>query len=114
MAGGISMRRVRWAAALGFLSGMIGLLASMVPSVSALEDSIGLRSLFRARGPIARPPNVTVVSVDDDASVKSGLPRLVREWPRSTHATLVDRLVELGASVVAFDMEFFRHDASED
>jgi len=106
------MNRVRWAATLGLLTGAIGLALSIVPSVSALEDSVGLRWLFRIRGPITPPSNVTIISVDEGAPLRLGLPQLFREWPRSTHATLIDRLVEHGASVIAFDVEFFRHGVS--
>ena len=108
------MNRVRWAATLGLLTGVIGLALSIVPSVSALEDSVGLRWLFRIRGPITPPSNVTIISVDEGAPLRLGLPQLFREWPRSTHATLVDRLVEHGASVIAFDVEFFRHGVSDE
>jgi adenylate cyclase len=106
------MNRVRWAATLGLLTGTIGLALSIVPSVSALEDSVGLRWLFRIRGPLTPPSNVTIISVDEGAPLRLGLPSLFRDWPRSTHGRLVDRLVEHGASVVAFDIEFFRHGVS--
>jgi adenylate cyclase len=108
------MNRVRWAATLGLLTGTIGLALSIVPSVSTLEDSVGLRWLFRIRGPMTPPSNVTIISVDEGAPLRLGLPQLFREWPRSTHAGLVDRLVERGASAIAFDVEFFRHGVSEE
>ena len=108
------MSRVVRAAVLGLLTGMIGLTFALVPSVSALEDMIGLRLLFLARGTVAPPKNITIVNVDEDAATLAGFPRLFRDWPRSTHATLVDRLVERGASVVAFDVEFFRHGISDE
>jgi len=108
------MSRVGWAATLGLLTGAIGLALSIVPFVSTLEDSIGLRWLFLIRGPVTPPSNVTIVSVDEGVPSRLGLPQLFREWPRSTHAKLVDRLVELGASVIAFDVEFFRHGVSDE
>jgi adenylate cyclase len=108
------MNRVRWAATLGLLTGVIGLALSIAPAMSALEDSVGLRSLFLIRGPVRPPSNVTIVTVDEGVPFRLGLPQLFRDWPRSTHAALVDRLVERGASVIAFDVEFFRHGASEE
>jgi adenylate cyclase len=110
-----TMSRVGWAATLGLLTGTVGLALSIVPSVSALEDSLGLKWLFFARGTVAPPPNVTVVSIDEAATARAGFPQLLRDWPRSLHARLVDRLVASGASVIAFDIEFFRRrDSDED
>ena len=106
------MSRVGRAAAVGLLAGMIGLTLAVVPSVSGLEDMIGLRLLFLARGTVVPPKNITIVNVDEDAATRAGFPRVFRDWPRSTHAALVDRLVERGVSVVAFDVEFFRHGSS--
>jgi adenylate cyclase len=108
------MSRVGWAATLGALTGAIGLALAMVPSVTALEDSIGLRWLFLLRGAVAPPTNVAIVNVDEDSAASAGLPRLFRDWPRSTHASLVDRLVERGVSAVAFDVEFFRHGVADE
>ncbi|MGD2171029.1 MAG: adenylate/guanylate cyclase domain-containing protein, partial [Gammaproteobacteria bacterium] len=39
---------------------------------------------------------------------------LPREWPRSIHGKLVDRLVELGASVIVFDVNFHKPRSAED
>ena len=36
------------------------------------------------------------------------LSKLPRDWPRTIHAQLVDRLVEEGAEVIVFDMDFSR------
>ena len=108
------MSRVRWAATLGLLTGAIGVVLSIVPSLPALEDSVGLKWLFLARGTVAPPKNVTIVSIDEAAGARAGFPRLLRDWPRSLHGQLVERLVERGASVIAFDVEFFRHGGSDD
>ena len=88
------------------------MMGAVVPPVAALEDSIGLRSLFLARGPVAPPAGVVVVNLDRSASVRAGLPPAVRDWPRSAHARLIDRLVDRGAATIAFDVQFLRHSAS--
>jgi len=98
-----------WKAVLvGLAVAGIGVAAAAIPSISALEDSIALRWLFLARGRVAPPPQVTIVSIDEGTFARLGLPALVRDWPRSIHGELVDRLVERGASAIAFDVEFFR------
>ncbi len=107
------MSRVRWAATIGVATGIVGLVFSAVPTLAALEDSVGLPSLFFIRGGIQPPQRVAVVSIDEAAATRLGLPASVRDWPRSTHAALVDRLVERGASAIAFDIQFFRHGAEE-
>jgi adenylate cyclase len=99
----------RWKAALvGFVVAAIGVAAAAIPSVSALEDSVALRWLFLVRGPVSPPAQVTIVSIDEGTSARLGLPAAVRDWPRSIHGELVDRLVENDASAIAFDVEFFR------
>jgi adenylate cyclase len=106
-----------WKAALvGLAVAAIGVAAAAIPSISALEDSIALRWLFLARGRVAPPPQVAIVSIDEGTSARLSLPARVRDWPRSIHGELVDRLVEHGASAIAFDVEFFRDspDPSED
>ena len=40
-------------------------------------------------------------------------PVLPRDWPRSVHGKLIDRLVEHGASVIVFDMDFQRPKSAE-
>src|SRR5688500_3964554 len=109
------MSRVKRAIAIGVAAGLAGLLAALVPAARSVEESVGVASLFRVRGPIQTPESVAVVSIDEAAATRMGLPATVRDWPRSVHATLVDRLVDLGASVIAFDIQFLRHgDAAAD
>lgn len=106
------MNRVLRALVLGLATAAAGVALSAIPSIAALEDSIGLRSLFRMRGPLAPPSGVAIVSIDEAAAARLNLPERPRDWPRSTHAVLVDRLTERGVSVIAFDFEFFTHSAS--
>jgi adenylate cyclase len=102
------MSRVRTASVLGVATGALGVLLSLIPPISSLEDTLGLRALFRIRGQLPAPQGVVVVSIDRPAGVALGLPQQVRDWPRAYHARLIDRLVEHGASVIAFDLQFFR------
>ena len=108
------MRRVCTASVLGIVTGAIGVLLSLVPPLSSLEDSLGLRALFTVRGPRPAPRGVVVVSIDRLAGVSLGLPQQVRDWPRAYHARLIDRLVQQGASVIAFDLQFFRDTPDDD
>jgi adenylate cyclase len=100
--------RYRRAALIGTVVALAGLAAAAVPAVATLEDSLGLRWLFAARGTRPSPAGVTIVSIDETVSARLGLPTLPRDWPRGTHAKLIDRLVQHDASAIIFDLQFFR------
>src|SRR5262245_2193461 len=105
------MRRFQKSVAGGLLSAVVGVGAALVPALDSLEDSLGLRTLLYVRGRATPPESVAVVSVDEATSAALGLPQRVRDWPRSLHARLVDRLVASGAGPIAFDVGFFDHSA---
>lgn len=94
------------AALLGFAIGALGLVAGLTPPGLALEESLGLDSLFRLRGPRPAPADVVVVTIDRESARVLDLPNVPRKWPRALHARLVDRLVQAGAAVIAFDIIF--------
>ncbi len=60
---------------------------------------------FQWRGPIEPPQEVLVVSIDEASYDNLGVP-LDQAWPRALHAKLLNRLSELGAKRVAFDVLF--------
>jgi adenylate cyclase len=77
----------------------------------ALEATDGLRRLelwsvdvrFDVRGTQERPDELVVVGIDD-----ATFEDLREQWPfpRSLHGRLVDRLVDAGARVIAYDVQF--------
>ena len=69
------MRVWHRALVLGLSVGLLGVLASVLPPVVALEENVGLDWLFRLRGPRPAPPEVVVVSIDLESSERLGLPR---------------------------------------
>jgi adenylate cyclase len=102
------MSRHRRAALVGTVVALAGLGAAAIPAAATLEDSVGLRWLFTAQGTRPSPAGVTIVSIDETVSARLGLPTLPRDWPRETHGRLIDRLVQHDASVIVFDLQFFR------
>ena len=108
------MSRLRTACILGLATGAIGVVLSLVPALSSLEDTLGLRWFFQTRGPLPAPAGVVVVSIDEPAAIGLGLKTQVRDWPRAYHARLIDRLVEQGASVIVFDLRFERDTSAAD
>lgn len=100
----------RWAKglALGLVIGAFGAFFALTSLGDDFERNVGLDWLFQVRGPVAAPPDVAVIAVDDRTGPKIGLPSLLREWPRSTHGRLIDELMRRGAAAIVFDMDFTR------
>lgn len=102
------MRRWAWVALFGTILGLGGAVVALTPAGLRLEQTVGLTALYRLRGPVAPPPQVAIVSIDEASAVHLGLPLMPRDWPRSVHGRLIDRLVAKGAVVIAFDLAFER------
>ena len=100
------MPRLRKAILFGFLVGVLGVMASVVPIGVSLEGDIGLDLLFRLRGLKTPPSGVIIVSLDKTSADKLKLPTEPEKWPRSLHAHLIENLIRKGASVIAFDIMF--------
>jgi adenylate cyclase len=100
------MKRAVKAVILGSVTGVLGVLASMIPGVLELEENAGLDWLFTLRGPRTPPAEVVVVSIDKHSADALGLPAEPGKWPRSYHAELVNRLVAAGATVIVLDVFF--------
>ncbi|MGD8630123.1 MAG: CHASE2 domain-containing protein, partial [Gammaproteobacteria bacterium] len=110
------MRRNTKGLLAGLATGLAGALLALTPLGMDFEKHIGLDWLFHVRGPVKPPPEVAVVAINERDIAGLGLPKLPRDWPRSVHGELINRLVEYGASVIVFDMDFQRpkdavHDA---
>ncbi|GMW07444.1 MAG: hypothetical protein AMXMBFR8_22400 [Nevskiales bacterium] len=91
---------------LGIAIGVVGSIASLLPSVASVEESGGLHWLFALRGVRPPPANVVVVNIDRSSAEALGVPLDPAKWPRSLHASLVRHLAAAGARVIAFDVFF--------
>jgi adenylate cyclase len=91
---------------LGGILAAVGLLASWLPAIATLEETLGLGALFAVRGPLPAPDGVAIVGVSRDAARKVGQTSELDTWPRDLHARLLERLDVAGASTVAFDLTF--------
>jgi adenylate cyclase len=107
------MRRNLKGLLVGLGAGLAGALLALTPPGLAFEKHIGLDWLFFMRGPAVPPPEVAVIAINERDITGLGLPKLPRDWPRSVHGRLIDRLVELGASTIVFDMDFQLPKAAE-
>ena len=97
----------------GVVTGLIGAMLGLTPLGMDFEKHVGLDWLFHIRGAVEPPPEVAVVAINERDTAGLGLPVLPRDWPRSVHGKLIDRLVERGASVILFDLDFQRPKSAE-
>jgi adenylate cyclase len=89
-------------AAVAAIAAAIGIGCYAASLLHGLElGSIDTR--FSVRGDQEVPPQVAVVGIDDNTFSELDL-----RWPfpRRFHARLIDRLVEDGAKVIAYDIQF--------
>ena len=124
--------RIRSAIRIGLIVAVIASAVSWTPVVERLERSIGLTILYKLRGPLEPPPHTLVVAIDRasldwlrtinsntdphavafieclgrDAAQQLESVRDPTSVPRSVYACLLDRLTELGAALVVFDVMF--------
>jgi adenylate cyclase len=100
---------------LGVVTGLTGLVLSLLPFGLELEENIGLELLFKLRGVRRPPPEVIIVSIDKESADNLGVPDDPRKWPRSFHSRVVSILSQQGAAAIAFDLIFEEpHSAEED
>jgi adenylate cyclase len=105
---GYRLQRIVRAVAAGFAIALCGLLFILTPLGTTLERTVGLDWLFKLRGVREPPADVTVVGINSRTGHALGLPRFPYDWPRTTHADLVDRLVQRSAGGIVFDIDFSR------
>ena len=100
------MSRLFKASLLGFLLGILGVVASLSHFAHDIEEDAGLGLLFKLRGPRKAPSDVVVVSIDRESAEHLNAPDDPEKWPRSLHARLVEKLAREGARVITFDVYF--------
>ena len=87
--------------------GLLGILGSFFPFLSAAEENLGLHMLYLLRGPRKPPDDVVVVAIDRESARSLHLPTAPHKWPRSLHARLLERLNAQQAAVICFDLIFY-------
>jgi adenylate cyclase len=102
----MQISRLKKAFLLGCIVALCGLIVTLLPVGSIIEEDIGLDILFKLRGARKAPKEVVVVAIDKSSADNLNLSERPEKWPRSVHATLVDNLVKAQASVIVFDVSF--------
>jgi adenylate cyclase len=108
------MSRLHKAVAVGFFTGILGLVTSLAPLGLDFEEALGLDLLFKLRGEREAPPEIMIVTMDKVSSDNLNLPAEPRKWPRSLHAHLIENLINNGVSLIAFDIIFDEPHSPED
>lgn len=108
------MRILTKALALGVLTAIIGLMTG--PLLVDLEAELGLRWLFKLRGPRPPPESVIIVGINSESLRRLNIDaRLLDQYmlrdrlppdSRALHARLLRRLSAAGAQVIVFDIDF--------
>ncbi len=82
-----------------------GLLACLLlPVVLPLAEQQASRVLFNWRGPLAPPPELALVTLNQQAAEALGQPR--RYFSRQVHSQLIQQLTAAGAQLIVFDVAF--------
>lgn len=99
---------------LGIVTGVVGVVVWLTPVLHDAEERLGLRLLYRLRGPRPVPQEVVIVNMDHvDADRLTQAPA-IRKWPRGHYARLIARLGEHGAAVIAADVHFSKCGTPDD
>ncbi len=97
---------IRWQWLAAILSVALYALWTVTPWGVALEERLGLESLFQLRGERRAPQKVVVLAVTRQSAAELGLSEKLYEWSRSTHAQAVKQLQRLQTRLVVFDVFF--------
>ena len=106
--------RTRKGLFLGLAIALIGIVVGPTNLGLRLEEEVGLRSLFKLRGPVSPPRDVVIVSIDKAAAQQLGMDPARWPPPRSVHASVVRRLNRHAVSAVVMDVWFEGVGSAED
>lgn len=96
------------------LSGVVGLFASATPLGRSIEESFGLACLFKLRGKRTAPSEAVIYAIEKKSAEFLGVKQQPYKWPRTIHAEAVNRLTDMGASAIGFDLFFEESRSAED
>ncbi|MGE5248007.1 MAG: CHASE2 domain-containing protein [Verrucomicrobiota bacterium] len=100
------LSRIAKGVAVGLAVGVLGVAVSLTPFGLNVAEDFGLTILFRLRGHRKPPPEVVVVSIDQESADALDLPGGGKKWPRFVYADLARTLANHGAKFIAFDLFF--------
>ncbi|MBM4207307.1 MAG: CHASE2 domain-containing protein [Gammaproteobacteria bacterium] len=87
------------------LVGVAGFFISQTETGSYAEEEYGLDWLFKMRGPIASPPDIVIISIDQASAEILRLPDDPNSWPRTYYAQMVDKINQQQPALLAFNLK---------
>ncbi|WP_185234822.1 adenylate/guanylate cyclase domain-containing protein [Teredinibacter franksiae] len=90
------------------------LLMATTTALNNSEQVTGLQWLFKLRGAQPVSEQVVVVTIDRGSSRNLGNPEQLIRWSRESYAKLLNRLAQLGAKTVVFDISFLEPRPQQD
>ena len=100
------MHRIFKAIGLGVVTALLGAFVYFFVSGFELEESLGLDTLFKVRGPINPSNDSVIIAIDKTSSDYFGLENEPSKWPRSYHTKLINELSARGVKAIVFDIFF--------
>lgn len=89
---------------LTLLVGGLGCVLFLSPLGVYLEEEVGLRLLFLARGVRQAPKQIVVINLDRNTAHFLDLPDEPENWPRGVYARLIDQLVQQQAALIGLNV----------
>jgi len=96
-----------WFGRAPFLIGLSGLLLSLLPALSQLEEGFGLGLLYRLRGAEQPPEEIVIVGIDHESALRLQTPNEPQSWPRRLNAKVIQNIQASDAELLAFNVFFF-------
>lgn len=100
----LAFLNMRLCAAIG--AAVLLIVSYLIVDIQWLEKNTSLSALFAARGAIAAPEDVVIVSLNSAAAERLGYSRYSYTWPRTVYADLLEQLQETQARLVVMDIAF--------
>lgn len=104
----VSRQRWRRAVGVGAAVAVLGFVATLVPLVLELDETLGLGFLFGLRGPVSPPDSVVIIGISERSAKALRQSSNLIEWRRTLYADLVDALEAASAQSIVFDLSFAR------
>jgi adenylate cyclase len=101
------LRRTLTVAAVAFL------FTTLVTSISGVDSTFSLETLFRLRG--SHPPlqNLVIIAMDETSEQRLSVGQDLTRW-RGFHAGLIQQLHKQGVSLIVIDLQFIRSHPTDD
>jgi len=96
-----------WLGRAPFLIGLGGLILSLLPALSQLEEEFSLGLLYRLRGAEQPPDEIVIVGIDHESALRLQTPNEPQSWPRRLNAKVIHTIHASDAELLAFNVFFF-------